>query len=249
LYALRGYMPSKQQLALESIHIEQNLIKETVGSQDQVIAAHGGFNHIVFHQNGEIAIRPIVLRTERIQELNSHLMLFYSGIKRTANDVASTYVNELDDKKRQMRIMKDLVDESISLLNSDHDIKGFGELLHEAWQVKRSLSANISNSHVDNIYTRAREAGAIGGKLAGAGGGGFFMMFAPPEKHTDIKFALDNLINVPFKFDFGGSQIIYYTPEEDYSVIERERDSQTIDCVLELGQIKDQKQAKKGNKQ
>jgi D-glycero-alpha-D-manno-heptose-7-phosphate kinase len=237
LYALQGYMPSKQQLALESIHIEQELIKETVGSQDQVLAAHGGFNQILFHKNGEIAIRPIVLTAERIKELNSHLMLFYSGIKRTANDVASTYVNELDDKKRQLRIMKDLVDESISLLNSSHDINGFGELMHEAWQVKRSLSANISNHHVDDIYSRAREAGAIGGKLAGAGGGGFFMMFAPPEKHADIKNALSNLINVPFKFDFGGSQIIYYNPEEDYASLEQERASQTIESARELSQI------------
>lgn len=241
LHALRGYMPSKHQLATESTHIEQNLIKETVGSQDQVLAAHGGFNHIIFHKNGEIAIRPIALSAARINELNSHLMLFYSGIKRTANDVASTYVNELDDKKRQMRIMKDLVDESISLLNSDHDITGFGELLHEAWQVKRSISTNISNSHVDNIYTRAREAGAIGGKLAGAGGGGFFLIFAPPEKHGDIKKALNNHIHVPFKFEFGGSQIIYYTLEEDYSVLERERSGQSIDEARELSQMVERK--------
>jgi D-glycero-alpha-D-manno-heptose-7-phosphate kinase len=202
-----------------------------------VIAAHGGLNQIVFHKNGEIAIRPIVLTGERIHELNSHLMLFYSGIKRTANDVASTYVHELDDKKRQMRIMKDLVDESIALLNSGNDIKGFGELLHEAWQVKRSISSNISNSHVDAIYAKAREAGAIGGKLAGAGGGGFFMMFAPPEKHADIQSALGNLINVPFKFDFSGSQIIYYNIEEDYSVLERERANQSVDSARELSQI------------
>lgn len=245
LYALRGYMPSKQQLALESIHIEQNIIKETVGSQDQVIAAHGGFNQIVFHKNGEIAIRPIALTGERIHELNSHLMLFYSGIKRTANDVASTYVHELDDKKRQLRIMKDLVDESIALLNSGNDIKGFGELLHEAWQVKRSISANISNSHVDTIYAKAREAGAIGGKLAGAGGGGFFMMFAPPEKHADIQSALGNLINVPFKFDFSGSQIIYYNLEEDYSILERERANQSIDSARELSQVLGKKLAQR----
>ncbi|NTV49876.1 MAG: kinase [Geobacteraceae bacterium] len=237
LHALRGFMPTKQQLAMESIHIEQDLIKETVGSQDQVLAAHGGLNQIIFHKNGEIAVRPIVLTAERIHELNSHLMLFYSGIKRTANDVASTYVNELGEKKRQMRIMKDMVDESISILNSNQNINGFGELLHEAWQVKRSISPNISNSHVDNIYERAREAGAIGGKLSGAGGGGFFLIFAPPEKHSDIRQALSNHIHVPFKFDFGGSQIIYYTLDEDYSDIEREMSSQNIDNARELSQM------------
>ncbi|WP_136514971.1 GHMP family kinase ATP-binding protein [Geomonas edaphica] len=237
LYALRGYMPTKHQLAMESIEIEQELIKETVGSQDQVLAAYGGFNQLIFHRNGEISVRPVVLTSDRVQELNSHLMLFYSGIKRTAADVASTYVNDLDDKKRQLRIMKDLVDEGISLLNSSQDIKGFGDLLHESWQAKRSLSASISNEHVDLIYEKARKAGAIGGKIAGAGGGGFMLLFAPPERHQKIKSALGNMINVPFKFDFTGSQIIYYQLEEDYSGIEQEREKQVIDTARELSSL------------
>ena len=237
MYALQGYMPTKRQLAMESILIEQDLIKETVGSQDQVLAAHGGFNHIVFHKNREISVRPIVLTGERVAELNSHLMLFYSGIKRTAADVAGTYVTKLDDKKHQLRIMKDLVEEGISLLNSSHDIGGFGELLHEAWQVKRSLSTNISNAHVDGMYEKARKAGAIGGKITGAGGGGFMLLFAPPERHENIKRVLRNMINVPFKFDFTGSQIIYYNLEEDYSGVERERENQVIDISRELGSL------------
>jgi len=115
LYALKGYMPTKKQLALESIHIEQELIKETVGSQDQVLAAHGGFNHVTFHPNGEVTVHPVILSQDRMQELNGNLMLFYTGIKRTASNVADSYVHDLEAKRRQLRIMKDLVEESISI--------------------------------------------------------------------------------------------------------------------------------------
>jgi D-glycero-alpha-D-manno-heptose-7-phosphate kinase len=149
LYALMGHMVSKQQLAKESVYIEQDILKETVGSQDQVLAAYGGFNHVAFHPKGEISVRPITITPERLSELNSHLMLFYTGIKRTASNIAESYVNGIEERKRQLRIMKDLVEESISILNGGHDILGFGELLHEAWQAKRSLSSSVSNSHVD----------------------------------------------------------------------------------------------------
>lgn len=240
LYALKGYMPTKQQLAEESIFIEQHIIKETVGSQDQVLAAHGGFNHIVFLTNGEISIRPVILTAERLNELNSHLMLFYTGIKRTAADVASTYVNDIETRKRQLRIMKDLVEESISILNSNNDIIAFGELMHESWSSKRSLSSNVSNPHVDEIYEKAIAAGAIGGKLAGAGGGGFLLLFVPPDRHEGVRKILDNLIYVPFKFDFSGSQIIYHNFEEDYSYLEKERRSQNIIPSQELEMCTDQ---------
>jgi len=234
LYALKGYMPTKQQLAEESIFIEQNIIKETVGSQDQVLAAHGGFNHIIFLKNGEISIRPVILTAERLTELNSHLMLFYTGIKRTAADVASTYVNDIEARKRQLRIMKDLVEESISILNGNNDITAFGELMHESWLAKRSLSSNVSNPHVDEIYEKAITGGALGGKLTGAGGGGFLLLFVPPDNHENVKKLLSNLIYVPFKFDFSGSQIIYHNFEEDYSYLEKERNNQTIIPSQEL---------------
>ena len=239
LYALKGYMPTRQQLAEESIFIEQNIIKETVGSQDQVLAAHGGFNHIVFLKNGEISIRPVILTAERLNELNSHLMLFYTGIKRTAADVASTYVNDIEACRRQLRIMKDLVEESISILNSNNDISAFGELMRESWLAKRSLSSDVSNPHVDEIYEKAIKGGAIGGKLTGAGGGGFILLFVPPDKHKDIKKLLNNLIYVPFKFDFSGSQIIYHNFEEDYSCLEKERNNQTIIQSQELAKFSD----------
>lgn len=234
LYALEGHMPSRQQLAMESIHIEQEILKETVGSQDQVLAAYGGFNHVTFLPNGEICVRPMTLAQERLLELNAHLMLFYTGIKRTASDIAESYVNSIDARKRQLRILKDLVDEGIRILNDDKDITGFGELLHEAWQAKRSLSEKVSNSQVDDIYEQARSAGAIGGKLTGAGGGGFLLLFVPPPRHNEVKEKLNMLICVPFKFEFPGSQIIFFDREEDYSAVEKVRVDQLISPFQEL---------------
>jgi D-glycero-alpha-D-manno-heptose-7-phosphate kinase len=235
LYALKGEMVSKHQLATQSVHLEQEVLKETVGSQDQVLAAYGGFNHITFMPNGEISVRPVTLSRDRMLELNAHVMLFYTGIKRTASTIAETYVNDIDDKRRQLRLMRELVDEGVSILSGDHDLGGFGELLHEAWQAKRSLSAKVSNSHIDDIYAQARAAGAIGGKLIGAGGGGFIVLFAPPERHAAIRERLGKLIHVPVKFEFGGSQIIFFDREEDYSAEEQARSARTIDAFRELG--------------
>jgi len=234
LYALKGHMASKRQLAVESMHIEQELLQETVGSQDQISAAYGGFNHITFLPNGDFSIKPMTLTAERVQELNSHLMLFYTGIKRTASDIAESYVNDIANKKRQLRIMKDMVEEGISLLNSDYDITSFGELLHEAWQAKRSLSFKVSNPHVDELYEQARSAGAIGGKLTGAGGGGFLLLFVPPSRHREVREKLNKLVYVPFKFESSGSQIIFFDPEEDYSAEERARANQPIQAFREL---------------
>ena len=216
LYALQGKMPSKRQLALESIRIEQELIKETVGSQDQVMAAFGGFNHVVFAPNGEISVRPVTISADRLKELNSHLMLFYSGIERTASDIAESYITDLDGKKSQLRIMKDLVEESLSVLNSGQDIRQFGTLLHEAWLAKRGLSAQVSNNHIDQIYECALANGALGGKLLGAGGGGFMLLFVPPERQERVRECLKRLIYVPFRFEFSGSQIIYFDRREEY---------------------------------
>jgi D-glycero-alpha-D-manno-heptose-7-phosphate kinase len=237
LYALNGNMPSKRQLAMESIHVEQERLKETVGSQDQVLAAYGGFNHVTFLSNGEISVRPITCVPERMKELNAHFMLFYTGIKRTASNVAESYVNGLDARKRQLRIMKELTEEGISIVTSNQDITAFGELLHEAWQAKRSLSSQVSNSHVDDIYEQAMAAGAVGGKLLGAGGGGFFLVFAPPAVQQQIREKLNKLIYVPFKFEFSGSQIIFFDPEEDYSAVEKVQGETPTRMFQELAHI------------
>jgi D-glycero-alpha-D-manno-heptose-7-phosphate kinase len=237
LYALKGFMPSKHQLAEESIHIEQEVLKETVGSQDQISAAYGGFNHISFLPNGNFSVRPITLTQERLKELNSHLMLFYTGIQRTSSNIAESYVNDMEARRRQLRIMKDLIEESISILNNGDDLCGFGELLHEAWQAKRSLSAAVSNSFVDEIYESAVSAGAIGGKLTGAGGGGFMLLFAPPSRQKEIREKLNTLIHVPFKIEFSGSQIIFFDSEEDYSREEEDRAARSIQSFQEMSPL------------
>jgi len=223
LYALKGQMPSKGQLAGESIVIEQEILKETVGSQDQVLAAHGGFNHIIFHTSGEITVKPVTATAARLNELNRHLMLFYTGIRRTASDVAESYVNGLDDRERQLRIIGDLTNEGVSVLCGKSKISVFGELLHNAWQVKRDLSPKVSNSDIEEIYAEAMSAGAMGGKLLGAGGGGFIVFFVSPSKHATVKRRLNKLIHVPFKFESSGSQIIFFDPEQDYSKEEKAR--------------------------
>jgi D-glycero-alpha-D-manno-heptose-7-phosphate kinase len=223
LYALRGEMPGKHRLALESIHIEQEVLREAVGSQDQVAAAYGGFNHIVFHENGEVTVRPVTIPQERLRELDEHLLLFFTGIKRTASEVARSYASNLEENKRHLRIMKDLVDESLAVLNGGHDLRAFGELLHEAWLAKRSLSPEVSNPEVDELYQTALASGAIGGKLTGAGGGGFLLLFAPPERREPLKQKLERLIHVPFRFEFSGSQIIFFDPETEYVEEERSR--------------------------
>lgn len=228
LYALKGHMPNKQQLAKESIYIEQECLKETVGSQDQVLAAHGGFNHIVFHTDGEISVKPMTLARERISELNSHLMLFFTGISRTASNIAESYVNGVEAKEKEIRAISDMVDEGIAILSKGQDVGYFGRLLHEAWQVKRSLSSKVSNSSIEEIYNEAMAAGALGGKLIGAGGGGFMLLFARPQDQSKIREKLSKLICVPFQFEFAGSQVIFFDPEEDYSIQEMERANRLI---------------------
>lgn len=223
LYALKGHMPSKRQLATESIAIEQEILKEAVGSQDQVLAAYGGFRHVLFSSSGEITVRPVTLAPERMRELNRYLMLFYTGIRRTASDIAETYVNGLDEKEKQLRVIADLPREGISILCGGGDISAFGLLLNAAWQAKRGLSPRISNGDIEEIYNEALSAGALGGKLLGAGGGGFMLLFVPPASQAVVKQRLNKLIYVPFKFERSGSQIIFFEPEQDYSREEKAR--------------------------
>ena len=218
LYALKGLMPCKKQLALESIHIEQDMIKETVGSQDQVSAAYGGLNYIKFLQSGEIVVTPVTISSDRINELNSHLMLFYTGIMRTASNVAKSYVDDIKSKSELLTSMQDIVQKGISILTGNGCICRFGELLDETWKLKRNLSDQVSNDVVDTLYKKAKNNGAIGGKITGAGGGGFLLLFVPPSAQRRVVRALSELIHVPFKFENAGSQIIFFEPDqEDFS--------------------------------
>lgn len=217
LYTLMGQIPSRHRLATESIHIERDRLRERVGSQDQILAAYGGFNHVTFLPDGNFSVRPLPVSRERLKELNAHLMLFYTGIARTASVVADSYVHDLDGEDAPLRGLNDLVQEGLSILADSGDLTGFGRLLHEAWLAKRRLSPVVSNSRVDDIYAEARAAGALGGKLLGAGGGGFILFFADPASQGQVRDRLRQLLHVPFQFEFLGSQIIFLEREEDYA--------------------------------
>lgn len=218
LHALSGQMPSKRDLAKESIYLEQNVLGETVGSQDQVLAAYGGFNLINFQKDGEITLKPITISSKRIKDLENHLMLFYTGIARTASNIAKSYVKDIKSRQKQLDNLNEMVVNAFDLFNSKQDIKDFGRLLNESWQIKRSLSSVVSNSKIDEIYQRAIAKGALGGKLLGAGGGGFLLLFVVPSKQNNIKKEFKNLIHVPFKFENNGSQIIFFDQQESYSL-------------------------------
>ncbi len=235
LYAQQGIMPDKRRLAIESIHIEHNLIKEIVGSQDQVCAAYGGFNQIDFSRSGEFDVRPITLRPGRIEELNSHLMLFFTELEPAASSIVRDYVEDIAGKYLLVKQMQRMVGKGVDVLQSDGDICEFGELLHQAWTLKRSLSPDVSSSHVDELYEQARAAGAIGGMITGAGGGGFLLLFAAPSSQKMVREALAKNIHVPFKFEFSGSQIIFYKPErEDYRELQKQKAKQLSSSVEEL---------------
>ena len=233
LYAYQGQKISQHRLTTESIHIEQDLIKETVGSQDQTNAAYGGFNKIRFKLNGEITVDPVTISYEQIQELDKNLMLFYTGIIRTAEKVARSYVDVIEEKEKQLYRMHDMVDEAIELI-ANGNLDGFGRLLNDAWQKKRSLSKMVSNSQVDEIYASAIDAGALGGKLSGAGGGGVLLLYVPVEKHTDVRRKLSHLLHVPFSFESKGSQVIFHDSHKEYKEEEKKRFESSIQDFIEL---------------
>ncbi|MDO8557232.1 MAG: kinase [Candidatus Jorgensenbacteria bacterium] len=210
LYGLKKVTPDKKKLAEEAIHIEQNCIKENVGSQDQIAAAFGGFNKIEFNKDGSFTVMPIQLSKERCENLQKHMMLFFTGFSRNASDVAHEQIKNIPNKIKELHAMHGMVDEAIGILQRNGDWLGdFGRLLNKSWELKRDLSAHISNDAIDNLYKRAMDAGALGGKLLGAGGGGFFLVYARPEKQKKIRAALSELLYVPFAFENEGSKIIY----------------------------------------
>lgn len=210
LYALKGQIITKRQLALDAIHVEQDLIKENVGSQDQTVVAFGGFNKIDFGGKRKISVQPISIGQEKLNLLQNHLMLFFTGFSRNASDIAGEQIKKTPSKQQELRVMREMVDEAVNILNSGSDkIEDFGKLLHETWKIKRSLTDRISNDRIDNIYETGLQAGALGGKLCGAGGGGFILFFVPPEKQDNVKKSL-NLLYVPFRFENLGSQIIFH---------------------------------------
>ncbi len=237
LHALQGHMPNKKQLAAESTHIEQDVLCEMVGSQDQVLAAHGGFNHVIFAPDDEVCVHPMILPTDRLAELHAHLMLFFTGIKRTASDIASSYVSQLVNKGKQLHHLHEIVNKGITILTGTNSVTAFGELLHESWCTKRNLSEKVSNEVIEEIYDKAVASGALGGKLLGAGGGGFLLLFVPPEHQLRVRAALQGLVHVPFRFEHNGSQIVYFEPEEDYAAEDYARVAQNVLAFRELDDV------------
>jgi len=213
LYAYNGRIITKEDLYKEAIHIEQNLIKENVGSQDQVWAACGGLNTIEFSQNGEIIVNPIILNEKSLSSFENKFMLFFTGLSRYAHEIAGEQIKNTRSNKPQLMMMRELVDEANKIITSGKDdFTDFGKLLHETWLIKRKLSSKITNNDIDDIYETARRHGAVGGKLLGAGGGGFILFYVEPERQEQMKKALHQYLHVPFRFDFKGSEIIVYQP-------------------------------------
>lgn len=212
LLALEGKHISKEELTNQTLNIEQNLIGENVGSQDQTFAAHGGFNIIEFLPNGEISVKPVVLSQKRLCDFESHLMLFFTGFSRIASDIAGEQIKNTEVNINKLNQMKAMVDDALEIISSNQPLTAFGELLHETWLLKKTLSNKISTSQIENMYNKARSAGAIGGKILGAGGGGFMLLFVEPEKQAHVKNVMNGFLHVPFSFDFDGSKIIVYKP-------------------------------------
>lgn len=211
LYALKGRMVSKDQLAKEAIHIEQVMLQERVGVQDQLAAAYGSLNHMIFHE-GNLQVNPVIVTSERKKQLNDNLLMFYTGLSRYASVILEEQVKKTQDKviNTELKDIRDMVDEGLAILcDTAKDLNGFGELMHKAWMKKKMLSSAISNNFLDDIYERARAAGAIGGKLLGAGGGGFFVFFVPPAMQAAVRNSLSDLSEVDFNFENDGTRIIY----------------------------------------
>lgn len=220
-YALKGKYASKKKLADEAIYLERVLCNETGGWQDQIAASFGGFNRIDFNADG-YTVHPVIVSPQRKKQLNNNLMMFFTGFTRFSSEIQKA--NKLDDesKTKQLKQMLTLVDEAESIL-TDHskDLDDFGRLLDVTWKLKRQTGKSVSTSNIDNLYDKGISAGALGGKLLGAGGGGFLVFYVTPEKQAAVKEAMEDLLYIPFKFEDSGTQVIYYGPE-DYSPVEVE---------------------------
>jgi D-glycero-alpha-D-manno-heptose-7-phosphate kinase len=209
LTTLRGMEADQRTLATMAIEVEQGRLNETVGCQDQVAAAFGGLNIINFRQDGTFDVNPIRLSAQRESDLVARLMLFYPGRSRFSSEIASSFMRNLPERSNSVRRMVTMVDEGADILR-EGDLDDFGRLLHETWEIKRGLTDQVSSDEIDDLYARARRAGALGGKLLGAGGAGFILLYVPIERQDAVMTALTpQCINVPFTLDHEGARIIY----------------------------------------
>lgn len=211
--ALKGKMMSKRQLAKEAIHVERDVLKEHGGWQDQIAAAYGGLNRIDF-KDGDFSVHPVIISTERKKELDGNLLLFYTGVQRFSSEIQANTFAKPQDKTQQLKEMLSLVDEAERVLcDKSCSMEEFGKLLDETWKLKRGTGAKVSNGTIDELYAEAIKAGALGGKLLGAGGGGFLLFYCEKDKQERLKKALDKLMIVPFSFENDGTQVLYYAPQ------------------------------------
>lgn len=213
-YALKGKYADKKKLADEAIYLERKLCDEVGGWQDQIAAAYGGFNKIVFNKNG-YEVKPIIISPERKKQLNDNLMMFFTGFTRFSSDIQRVN-NEttIEEKHAKLQKMYKMVEKAEKiLLDKNEDLDDFGRLLDESWKLKKQTGKGVTTSAIDKLYERGIEAGALGGKLLGAGGGGFLVFYVQPEKQKSVRKAMKDLMYIPFEFDNEGATIIHYSPE------------------------------------
>lgn len=212
-YALKGKYADKKKLADEAIYLERVLCKEAGGWQDQIAASYGGFNRINFSADG-YEVLPLIISPERKKKLNSNLLMFFTGFTRFSSDVQKANGLDKKDKVKQLQEMYGLVDEAERVLTDKNiDLSEFGKLLDHTWKLKRQTGSAVSTDSIDGLYARGIEAGALGGKLLGAGGGGFLVFYVEPERQQSVKQAMGDLMYIPFEFENGGTKVIHYTPE------------------------------------
>jgi D-glycero-alpha-D-manno-heptose-7-phosphate kinase len=212
-YALKGKYADKKKLADEAIYLERVLCNETGGWQDQIATSFGGFNRINFNTDG-YEVFPVIISPERKKRLNDNLMMFFTGFTRFSSDIQKANALGKEDKKAQLKQMYQLVDEAERILtDKEKDLDDFGRLLDKTWKLKRQTGASVTTDSIDGLYAKGIDAGALGGKLLGAGGGGFLVFYVQPENQKCVRAAMKNLMYIPFKFENGGTQVIHYTPE------------------------------------
>lgn len=212
-HALKGNYASKKKLADEAIYLERVLCNEMGGWQDQIAAAFGGFNRINFSGDG-YEVLPVIISPERKRQLNENLLMFFTGFTRFSSEVQVANAADKRDKTSQLKEMYGLVDEAEQILvNSEASLDEFGRLLDYTWKLKRQTGAAVTTDHIDILYEKGKKAGALGGKLLGAGGGGFLIFYVQPEKKKAVQKEMSELMEVPFTFENGGAQVIHYTPE------------------------------------
>ena len=211
-YALKGKYADKRKLAEDAIILERERCKESGGWQDQIAAAYGGLNRIDFGDNS-FKVSPIIIHPDRKKLLNDNLMLFFTGISRFSSEIQKDTMNQQHDKTRQLKELLSLVNDAQAILEDKHsDMNDFGRLLDHTWKLKRDTGSKISNNEIDDLYQRGLKAGALGGKLLGAGGGGFLLFYVEKDKQQNVINELDELMHVPFELENEGSTIIHYNP-------------------------------------